>query len=99
MLIESHYKLSHIDNNFSVKDNNIPIDMVIEHQYLGVPIDESLKWHKHVKVITNKISAGLAVLKRIRPSIPFDTRMSMNNSLVMPNLASIVVVRSGEILG
>ena len=29
MLIESHSKLSRIDDNFSVKDNNIPIDMVI----------------------------------------------------------------------
>ena len=28
-------------------------------------MDESLKWHLHVKVITKKISAGFAVLKRI----------------------------------
>ena len=63
MVIGSHCKLSHIKNNFSVKVNNTPIDRVLEHKYLGVHLDESLKWHSHVKVITKKISAGLAVLK------------------------------------
>jgi len=87
MLIESHSKLSHIDNNFSVKDNNIPI---LRHGNRTSISGSSNRWiskvsHTCEKVITNKISAGLAGLKRIRPSIPFDTRMCMNNSLVMPN--------------
>lgn len=84
MLIGSHYTLSHINNNFSVKVNNTQMDRVVEHKYLGVHIDEFLKWHSHVKVITKKISAGLAFLKSIRPFILFDTRMSMYNALVMP---------------
>ena len=84
MLIGSHYTLSHINNNFSVKVNNTQMDRVVKHKYLGVHIDETLKWHAHVKVITKKISAGLAVLKSIRPFILFDTGMSMYNALVMP---------------
>ena len=38
MLIGSHYKLSHITNNFSVNVNNSPIDRVVEHKYLRVHI-------------------------------------------------------------
>ena len=84
MLIGSHYTLSHINNNFSVKVNNTQMSRVVKHKYLGVHIDETLKWHSHVKVITKKISAGLAFLKSIRPFILFDTRMSMYNALVIP---------------
>ena len=68
---------------FSVKVNDASIDRVVEHKYLGVHADERLKWHSHVKVITKKISAGLIVLKRISPFIPFETRMNMYNALVM----------------
>ena len=84
MLRGSHYTLSHINNNFSVKVNNTQMDRVVKHKYLGVHIDETLKWHSDVKVITKKMSAGLAVLKSIRPFILFDTRMSIYNALVMP---------------
>ena len=38
MLIRSHYKLSHINNNFSVNVNNTPIDRVVERKYLRVHI-------------------------------------------------------------
>ena len=64
--------------------NNTPTDRAAEHKYLGVHIDESLKWHSHVEVITKKISAGLAVLKCISPFITYETRMSMYTELVMP---------------
>ena len=84
MLIGSHYKLSYMNKNFSVKVNDASIERVVEHKYLGVQTYERLKWHSHVIVITKKISAGLEVLKRISPLIPCGTRMNMYNALVMP---------------
>lgn len=42
------------------------------------------KWHTHIKFITKKTSAGLKVLKRISPFIPFDARMNMSSALLMP---------------
>ena len=57
---------------------------VIKHISLGVPIDESLNWRPHINTISKKISAGLAILKRVRRFISFDTKVNMYNALVMP---------------
>ena len=62
MLIGSYYKLSHVDKNFSVKVKNTPTSISgSSHRWIfkvavGTPM----------KAITKKISAGLAVLKRMR---------------------------------
>ena len=96
VLIGSYYKLSHVDKNFSVKVKNTPTSISgSSHRWIfkvavGTPM----------KVITKKISEGLAVLKRTHPtapSKPLDTRISMYNAFQWC-LTSIIVVRSGEIL-
>ena len=32
-------------------------------KYLGIYIDESLSWHKHIKMIINKISKDIGILR------------------------------------
>ena len=84
MLIGSQFKLSQINNDFTVKVNNTPLERVIKHKSLGVQIDESLNWRPHIHTISKKISAGIAILRRVSHFIPFDTRVNMYNALVMP---------------
>ena len=58
------------------------------HRYLcdclGVQIDESLNWRPHIHTISKKISAGIAILRRVSHFIPFDTRVNISNALVLP---------------
>ena len=61
-----------------------PLERVIKHKSLGVQIDESLNWRPHIHTISEKISAGIAILRRVSHFIPFDTRVNMYNALVMP---------------
>ena len=68
----------------NVKVNNTPLERVIKHKSLGVQIDESLNWRPHIHTISKKISAGIAILRRVSRFIPFDTRVNMYNALVMP---------------
>ena len=84
MLIGSQFKLSQINSDFTVKVNNTPLERVIEHKTLGVQIDESLSWRPHIHTISKKISAGIAILRRVSNFIPLDTRVNMYNALVMP---------------
>ena len=84
MLIGSQFKLSQINSDFTVKVNNTPLERVIKHKSLGVQIDESLNWRPHIHTISKKISAGIAILRRVSHFIPFDTRVNMYNALVMP---------------
>ena len=76
MLIGSQFKLSQIHSDFTVK--------VIKHKSLGVQIDESLNWRPHIHTISKKISAGIAILRRVSHFIPFDTRVNMYSALVTP---------------
>ena len=84
MLIGSQFKLSQINSDFTVKVNNTPLERVIKHKSLGVQIDESLNWRPHIHTISKKISAGIAILRRVSHFIPFDTRVNMYNAMVMP---------------
>ena len=84
MLIGSKFKLSQIHNDFTDKVHNTPLDRVTKHKTLGVHSDESLNWRPHINAISKKISAGLAILKRVSTTIPFGTIMNMYNALVMP---------------
>ena len=84
MHIGSQFKFSQINSDFTVKVNNTPLERVIKHKPLGVQIDESLNWRPHINSISEKISAGLAILQRVSHFIPFDTKVDMYNTLVMP---------------
>ena len=83
MLIGNNFKLSQIHDDFTVKVHNTPLDRVNKHKYLGVYIGETLNWRPHINATSKKISAGLAILKRVNTTIPFDTRLNMYNALVM----------------
>ena len=61
-----------------------PLERVIKHKSLGVQIDESLNWRPHIHTIAKKISAGIAILRRVSHFIQFDIRVNMYNELVMP---------------
>ena len=43
-----------------------------------------MDWRPHINTISKKISAGLATLKRVSHFVPFDTKVNMCNTLVMP---------------
>ena len=75
-VIGSKFKLSQIHNDFTVQVHNTPLDWVNKHKYLGVHIDECLNWRPHINATSKKISDGLAILKRVSTTIPFDTRMN-----------------------
>ena len=84
MPIGSQFKLSQINSDFTVKVNNTPLERKIKHKSLGVQIDESMNRRSHINTISKKISAGLAILKRVSHFIPFDTKVNKYNTLVMP---------------
>ena len=77
----------------TVKVNNTPLERVIKHKSLGVQIDESLNGYGHTLLFapSKKIFTGRAILKRVSPIVPFDTRANVYNTLVMPNLITVVL--------
>ena len=43
-----------------------------------------MNWRPHIHTILKKISAGIAILRRVSHFIPFDTRVNISNALVLP---------------
>ena len=54
------------------------------YKSLGVSVDEDLTWKAHIEEISKTISAGLSVLKRVSPTIPFETRQIVYKALILP---------------
>ena len=69
MIIGSQHKWSQIHDNVSVRVGNTPLDRVVKYKSLV-----------HILML----SAGLAVLRRVSPTLPRETRTSIQNLLTMP---------------
>ena len=85
-IIASHYNLNHMEHDFEININEIPLKRVKSYRYLGLEIDETLSWHVQVDAITKKVSAGLGALKRIRDLVPTSTLQMMYEALILPYL-------------
>ena len=48
-------------------------------KYLGLIVDDKLKWEKHIEYISSKIIRNIAVLKRTRAFIPQHSLQALYN--------------------
>ena len=51
--------------DFCVKINDSPLEICKSYKYLGVVIDDKLKWDAHIKYISTKISKACGALSRL----------------------------------
>ena len=52
--------------DFCVKINDSPLEICKSYKYLGVVIDNKLKWDAHIKYISTKISKACGALARLK---------------------------------
>ena len=69
------------DLSFSISDVQVPI---VDHlELLGVTIDNSLNFSKHIGKITKKVGNQLDVLSRLKNTLSISSKMCLYNSYVM----------------
>ena len=61
-----------------------PILEVKETKFLGVIIDNNLKWVAHIHYISRQISKGIGVIVKARKVFEQNTLLSLYNSLILP---------------
>ena len=83
MLIGSRQRLAKLPLEPNVCIGSDPIKRVRDTKILGVYIDESLTWSKHIEEITKKIRAGISALKRLRDFASRD--VLVYNTLIIPH--------------
>ena len=62
-----------------------PIEQNPSVKYLGVHIDNKLKWKDHMKAVASKVTRAIAVIKRTRKFTPKRTLKMLYQGLVEPH--------------
>lgn len=77
-------RLRLLNQQIKVKIENEVLELVNEFKYLGVIVDERLKFESHIKMIKQLIIARLVILKKIRPLIERREALLLYKSYIIP---------------
>ena len=75
MIIGSKKRLGLVICDPVINVGNLKINRVETTKSLGLMIDESLNWSAHVDHIFKNVASGLAILRKVREILDFDTLM------------------------
>ena len=84
MIIVSKKRLSQVTADPAISVGNLEIKRVEMTKSLGLMIDESLDWTAQVEHISKKVTSGLAILRRLRDTVEFNTLITIYQSIIQP---------------
>ena len=65
---------------------NTTIEQVSEFNFLGITLDEHVKWNKHIDKIANKISRNIGIINSMKHFLPIGTKTLIYNSLIVSHI-------------
>ena len=86
---------------YSINANHQDLDLYIdEHKikrsstvkYLGIMLDENLKWESHISFICKKISRDIGIMGRARPYLSSKELLLLYNSFILPHLSYCAMI-------
>lgn len=86
MILTNHNgnALKALKQGTKIQIDNSLLETLNEFKYLGVIIDERLRYESHIKMIKQSIFARLATLKKIRPLIEQREALLLYKSYIIP---------------
>jgi hypothetical protein len=73
-------------SDFNIKLGNVNLEQVKSMKYLGVVIDERLKWNEHLAGIAKKANINNARLRKTRNILPQSLRLKLFQSVSLPTI-------------
>ena len=70
----------------SLTINNTNIYKISSFNFLGIHLDESLSWNKHIDMLTNKLSRVVGILNIFKYIYPQHILLTYYNSLFMSHV-------------
>ena len=67
--------------------SNTLIECKTEARFLGVIIDESLNWSRHVKTILSKMCKYIGVMFKIKKFLPLKARLQVYHSFIQSHIS------------
>jgi hypothetical protein len=86
MLICSRQKRTHITDNLDLSINKNDISQTDSIKYLGLLIDQNLRFDKYMHELMGKLNRAVGVLRRASQYVNQQTRVMLYNTLVLPHL-------------
>lgn len=72
--------------------NGKDIEFVKNFSFLGIQIDENLKWNFHIDFIMKKLARILGIMTKLKYDIPTQALLNIYNALVLPHLTYGIMV-------
>ena len=66
--------------------NNNEISRIDTFNFLGLQINENLKWNTHIDHISQKMSRIIGLLNQMKMIFPQEILLSIYNTLILPHL-------------
>jgi exonuclease III len=87
MILGTTQKISDInEDNFSVKFGETKLRIVKEFKYLGIQLDQNLKWNNHCGKMSKKAGLKLHLMRRLSQILPKETMIQTYKTYMMPIL-------------
>ena len=68
-----------------IRDRNTAIPITGELEMLGVAVGDKMKFERHIANVCRKVSQQIAVLKRMKKILPFETRKCLYLGFIIPH--------------
>ena len=95
-IAKSHYMVFHRgrrkSNICSPILNNVSLERVQCTKFLGIIIDDGLKWTNHISYIKNKIAKGFGIILRARKFFNKKTLLNLYHAFIFPYLIYCVEI-------
>ncbi|ELT99035.1 hypothetical protein CAPTEDRAFT_212468 [Capitella teleta] len=75
-----------LSSNIALLIDGVPIKRVESAVFLGVVLDEKLRWNFHIQRVRNKISRTIGIFSKLNQIFPRRVLITFYYSLVFPNL-------------
>jgi hypothetical protein len=75
-----------------IKLNGVPIEEVDSFRYLGVIIQNNLKYDKYISELTVNVSRAAGIMYNLKALLPVSSLKNVYYSLVYPQLSLFILV-------
>ena len=78
-------------SHLNLQINNNIISCVNTFNFLGLQLNDNLKWNTHIEFISKKITRTIGLLYKMKYILPQDILLSIYNTLVLPHLNYCII--------
>lgn len=76
----------------NININGVNIEKAETTKFLGVTLDSTLSWQKHISIIKGKIARGVGIICKARKSLNMNSLMTLYYSMIYPHLTYCIEV-------